>query len=120
MHEGDQTSTTTCTPASGQMSSRLITSTEGQTGSRSDNNKWMDPNVGPWEMVKLFLPDVGFHMVILSVEDMEITAILNLMFWCNHFTVQRPLIKDVRDTRNTKWAHLPKFRVIRSRKERCL
>ncbi|KAJ7372371.1 hypothetical protein OS493_019820 [Desmophyllum pertusum] len=84
---------------------------------QSDSTKWMDPNVGPWEIVKLFLPDVGGHTVILSVEDMEITAILNLMFWCNHFTVQRPLIKDVRDTRNTKWAHLPKLELSEAEKK---
>ena len=78
----------------------------GPNWKQSDTSKWMDPNVGPWEIAKLFLPDMGGHTVIQSVEDMEISAILNLMFWCNHFTTQRPLIKDVRDTRNTKWAHV--------------
>ena len=78
----------------------------GPNWKQSDTSKWMDPIVGPWEIAKLFLPDMGGHTVIQSVEDMEISAILNLMFWCNHFTVQRPLIKDVRDTRNTKWAHV--------------
>ena len=76
---------------------------------QSDSSKWLDPNIGPWEIVKLFLPDVGIHTVIESVDDLEITNILNLMFWCNHFTVQRPLIKDVRDIRNTKWAHVLKL-----------
>ena len=76
---------------------------------QSDSTKWMDPNIGPWEIAKLFLPDIGGHAVIESAEDMDITAILNLMFWCNHFTVQRALIKDVRETRNTKWVHVPKL-----------
>ena len=76
---------------------------------QSDSTKWLDPNIGPWEIAKLFIPDIGGHNVIGSVEDMEITGILNLMFWCNHFTIQRPLIKDVRETRNTKWAHVPKL-----------
>ncbi|CAH3037655.1 unnamed protein product [Pocillopora meandrina] len=76
---------------------------------QSDSSKWLDPNIGPWEIVKLFLPDVGINTVIESVDDLEITNILNLMFWCNHFTVQRPLIKDVRDIRNTKWAHVLKL-----------
>ena len=84
---------------------------------QSDPTKWMDPNIGPWEIAKLFLPDVGSHTVIESVEDMEITNILNLMFWCNHFTVQRPLIKDVRDTRNTKWAHVPKLELSDAEKK---
>ena len=78
----------------------------GPNWKQSDNSKWMDPNAGPWEIAKLFLPDIGGHTVIESVEDMEISAILNLMFWCNHFTVQQSLIKAVRDTRNTKWAHV--------------
>ncbi|KAJ7372363.1 hypothetical protein OS493_019810 [Desmophyllum pertusum] len=53
---------------------------------QSDNNKWMDPNVGPWEIAKLFLPN-------------------------------RSLIKDVRDTRNTKWAHLPKLELSEAEKK---
>ena len=76
---------------------------------QSDSIKWMDPNNGQWEIAKLFLPDIGGHTVIESAEDMDVTAILNLMFWCNHFTVQRSLIKDVRETRNTKWVHVPKL-----------
>ena len=76
---------------------------------QSDSTKWMDPNNGQWEIAKLFLPDIGGHTVIESAEDMDVTAILNLMFWCNHFTVQRSLIKDVRETRNTKWVHVPKL-----------
>ncbi|KAJ7372368.1 hypothetical protein OS493_019815 [Desmophyllum pertusum] len=107
--EGDQTSTTTCAPAY-HLNRR-------PNWKQSDSTKWMDPNFGPWEIAKLFLPDVGGHTVIQSVEDMEITAILNLMFWCNHFTVQQPLIKDVRDTRNTKWAHLPKLELSEAEKK---
>ena len=84
---------------------------------QSDPTKWMDPNVGPWEIAKLFLPDIGGHTVIQSVEDMEISAILNLMFWCNHFTVQRPLIKDVRETRNTKLAHVSKLELSEAEKK---
>ena len=84
---------------------------------QSDPTKWMDPNVGPWEIAKLFLPDIGGHTVIQSVEDMEISAILNLMFWCNHFTVQRPLIKDVRDARNSKWAHVSKLELTEAEKK---
>ena len=76
---------------------------------QSDSTKWMDPNNGQWEIAKLFLPDIGGHTVIESAEDMDVTAILNLMFWCNHFTAQRSLIKDVRETRNTKWVHVPKL-----------
>lgn len=89
----------------------------GPNWKQSDTSKWMDPNVGPWEIAKLFLPDVGGHTVIENVEDMEICAILNLMFWCSHFAIQRPLIRDVRDTRNTKWAHVPKLKLSDAEKK---
>jgi len=76
---------------------------------QSDSTKWLDPHEGPWEITKLFLSDLGGHAVITSAEDMDITGILNLMFWCDHFTIPQPLIEDVRDTRNNKWAHVPKL-----------
>ena len=76
---------------------------------QSDSAKWLDPNLGPWEIAKLFLPDLGGHTVIMSAEDMDITGILNLLYWCDQFTIPRPLIKDVRETRNSKWVHVPKL-----------
>ena len=76
---------------------------------QSDPTKWMDPNQGPWEMAKLFLPDLGGHADIKSADDMDITGILNLMYWCNIFTVSQALINEVRETRNTKWVHVPKL-----------
>ena len=76
---------------------------------QSDSSKWLDPILGPWEIAMLFLPDLGGHAHIQGAEDMDITAILNLMYWCDHFTVQQPLIKDVRDARNDKWVHVPKL-----------
>ena len=71
---------------------------------QSDSSKWIDPILGPWEIAKLYLPDLGGHAVA-SVEDMDITNLLNLMYWCTHFSVPRHLIKDVRDVRNKKWVH---------------
>ena len=76
---------------------------------QSDSSKWIDPSKGKWEIAKLFLPDIGSHTVIESVEDLDITGILNLLYWCNHFLVQRTLIESVRETRNTKWVHVPKL-----------
>lgn len=75
---------------------------------QSDPSKWMDQVLGPWEIVKLFLPDLGGYVDIKSAEDMDITGILNLMYWCNLFTVSQALITEVRETRNTKWVHVPK------------
>ncbi|KAK2566010.1 Ankyrin repeat domain-containing protein 50 [Acropora cervicornis] len=72
---------------------------------QSDSSKWIDPMLGPWEIAKLYLPDLGGHAVA-SVEDMDITNLLNLMYWCTNFSVPQHLIKDVRDVRNEKWAHV--------------
>ncbi len=74
---------------------------------QSDPAKWMDPVLGPWEIAKLFLPDLGGHADIRSADDMDITGILNLMYWCNQFIIPQPLIKEVRETRNNKWVHVP-------------
>ncbi|XP_022807979.1 uncharacterized protein LOC111344986 [Stylophora pistillata] len=76
---------------------------------QSDSKNWMDPVLGPWEIAKLFLPDLGGRADIKSADDMDITGILNLMYWCNHFTVPHSLINDVRETRNDKWVHVPKL-----------
>ncbi len=76
---------------------------------QSDATKWVDPILGPWEIAKLFLPDLGGHADIKSADDMDITGILNLMYWCNQFTIPQPLIKEVRETRNNKWVHVPKL-----------
>ena len=76
------------------------------TWKQSDATKWLDPLLGPWEIAKLFLPDLGGHKVIKKAEEMDISDLLNLMYFCNHFTISQHLIKDVREIRN-KWAHVP-------------
>ena len=83
---------------------------------QSDSTKWLDPTLGPWEIAKLFLPDLGGHAVIKSADDMDITGILNLMYWCTHFGIPQPLIKDVRDMRNNKWAHVSKLELTNADK----
>jgi len=83
---------------------------------QSDSTKWIDPNLGPWEIAKLFLPDLGGHVVIKNADDMDVTGILNLMFWCDHFTIPRPLISDVRETRNKKWVHVTKLELTNADK----
>ena len=83
---------------------------------QSDSKKWMDPNKGKWEIAKLFIPGIELHTVIKSAEDLDISGILNLMIWCNHFTVQRPLLKDVREIRNTKWVHVSKLELSEAEK----
>ena len=83
---------------------------------QSDPAKWLDPDLGPWEIAKLYLPDLGGHG-IKSADDMDITGILNVMYWCNHFTVHQPLINEVRDTRNNKWVHVPKLELSNADKK---
>ena len=83
---------------------------------QSDSTKWTDPIQGPWEIAKLFLPNLGGH-VITSAEDMDVTGILNLMDWCDHFRpIPQASIKDIRDIRNQKWAHVPKMELTEADK----
>ena len=75
---------------------------------QSVSTKWSDPIQGPWEIAKLFIPDVGGR-VITSAEDMDVTGILNLMYWCDHFRpISQALIKDLRDVRNLTLGHATK------------
>ena len=83
---------------------------------QSDATKWLDPLLGPWEIAKLFLPDFGGHVVITKVEDMDITGILNLMYFCNHFTISQYLINDVRKIRN-EWAHISSLELTDANKK---
>ena len=77
---------------------------------------WTDPIQGPWEIAKLFIPDVGGR-VITSAEDMDLTGILNLMCWCDHFRpIPQALIKDLRDIRNNKWGHVTKLELTNAEK----
>ena len=83
---------------------------------QSDSTKWTDPIQGPWEIAKLFIPDVGGR-VITSAMDMDLTGILNLMYWCDHFRpIPQPLIKDLRDIRNNKWGHVTKLELTNAEK----
>ena len=84
-------------------SSRVITIETHQTGNKVFHHLWTDPIQGPWEIAKIFLPDLGGH-AITSAEDIDLTGILNLMYWCDHFRpIPQPLIKDLRDIRNRVW-----------------
>ena len=80
------------------------------TWKQSDSTKWTDPNLGYWEMAKLFMPDMGARSAtVQGPQDTDITGLLNLMYWCDHFNVQQPLIAAVREIRNNKWVHVAKL-----------
>ena len=53
----------------------------------------------------------------MSAEDMDLTGILNLMYWCDHFRpIPQPLIKDLRDIRNRVWGHVTKLELTNAEK----
>lgn len=75
---------------------------------QSDSTKWTDPNAGPWEIAKLFMSDLGNHSAsVVDVNTTDPTGLLNLIYWCDAFRVSQLLVKEVRETRNTKWGHAP-------------
>ena len=48
---------------------------------------------------------------------MEVTMILNLMYWCDYFRpIPQPFIKDLRDIRNRKWGHVTKLELTNDEK----
>ena len=76
---------------------------------QSDPSKWADPDLGPWEIAKLHIPELSPGSIINGADDMDITGILNLMYWCNKFKILQTRVEETRKARNTKWAHVPKL-----------
>ena len=75
---------------------------------QSDSSAWTDPHLGVWEVAKLFMSDLGTgKTTVVDANTTDCTGLINLMFWCVHFPVQRHVIEAVRETRNTKWGHAP-------------
>ena len=71
---------------------------------QSDSTKWTDPHVGHCEIAKVYMSDLGPRAPHVKLENSDTTGLLNLLSWCNHFTVQRHLVSRVRKARNT-WGH---------------
>ena len=113
---GDQTNIMTRAHGTRLTSSRVITIETHQTGNKVFHHPWTDPMQGPWEIAKIFLPDLGGH-AITNAEDIDLTGILNLMYWCDHFRpIPQPLIKDLRDLRNRVWGHVTKLELTNAEK----
>lgn len=73
---------------------------------QSDSSKWTDPNLGPWEVAKLFMSDLNIgKAAVVDASSTDCTGLTNLMSWCIYFRVQVHLVDTVRETRNTKWGH---------------
>ena len=91
---------------------------------QSNSNVWDDPGAGPWEIAKLFMSDLGpnDHLVV-DAQSTDPTGLINLMLWCGYLGVQQYLADDVREIRNSKWAHAPRQRLTNADKEdafRCM
>ena len=53
----------------------------------------------------------------MSAEDMDLTGILNLLYWCDHFRpIPQAFIKDLRDIRNIKCGHMTKLELTNAEK----
>ena len=73
---------------------------------QSDSSKWTDPNLGPWEVAKLYMSNLGpSKATVVDASSTDFTGLTNLMFWCIRFRVQIHLVEAVREMRNTKWGH---------------
>ena len=89
--------------------------------SQSDSTKWSDINCGCWEIAKLFMADLGTSAAaVVDANTTDCTALINLIYWCNHFKVDGQLSNAVRETRNTKWAHVPRQELTDAQKSDAL
>ena len=89
--------------------------------SQSDPTKWSDINCGYWEIAKLFMADLGASKAaVVDANTTDCTALINLIYWCNHFKVHGQLSNAVRETRNTKWAHVPRQELTDAQKSDAL
>ena len=87
----------------------------------SDRTKWSDINCGYWEIAKLFMSNLGASKAaVVDANTTDCTGLMNLIFSCHHFQVQRLLISAVQETRNTKWAHDPRQELTDAQKSSAL
>ena len=76
---------------------------------QSDSSAWTDPHRGEWEVAKLFMSDLGTSKAtVVDANTTDCAGLINLIFWCVHFSIQLHNIEAVRETRNTKWGHAPR------------
>ena len=74
---------------------------------QSDSSKWHDPNVGYWEVAKLYMSGLGSDPAkVVDPDSTDVSPLLSLFKFCKHFKIQASVLKAVTDIRN-KWAHAP-------------
>ncbi|XP_001629583.2 uncharacterized protein LOC5509013 [Nematostella vectensis] len=75
------------------------------TWQQSDSTKWKDPNLGPWEVAKLYMPSLGGRVAAcVDAATTDPTGLLNVLYWCDFFKAQKAVVDAVRETRNV-WGH---------------
>ena len=77
---------------------------------QSDSAKWTDPNEGYCEVAKLYMSDLGTGAPLVDIKNSDTTGLINLLYWCNYFTLPQHLVHAVRQTRNT-WGHLSSLKL---------
>lgn len=73
------------------------------TWSHSDCSKWTDPNVGFWEVAKVYMP-FGCASGKINANETDATGLLNFLQFCSHFKTNVHFVEELKNTRN-KWAH---------------
>ena len=77
---------------------------------QSDSTKWTYPDVGYCEVAKIFMSDLGTRAPHVDINNSDTTGLINLLYWCDHFTTPQHLVHAVRQTRNT-WGHSSSLRL---------
>ena len=78
---------------------------------QSDSSKWHDAVVGHWEIAKLFMSDLGKDPNrVTDSNSTDVGPFLNLLKFCQHFKIQKPLLEAVTERRN-QWAHSPNHKL---------
>ncbi len=85
---------------------------------QSDSTLWHDPNLGYWEVAKVFMSELGTKW--RDVKDpatTDLTGLLNFLIFCKHPNVNdKKLLMSVRDLRN-ECAHTKNYKLSASEKQ---
>jgi chromosome segregation ATPase len=58
------------------------------------------------------MSDLGKHKSsVVDAESTDVTGLMNILCWCTDFDSLRPFAEQVRNARNTKWAHTPDLEI---------
>ena len=85
---------------------------------QSDSTLWHDPNLGYWEVAKVFMSDLGKKWRdVKDPSTTDLTGLLNFLIFCKHPNVNdKKLLMSVRDLRN-ECAHTKNYKFSASEKQ---